>query len=155
MPDFSTANPSVYTSTLESLVAKTVDTVLSYSPATLFFLGNQKRWNGSLMRFPVKYQSNSEGIAFNGLERFSTTKTENFVNMSFSPTGREMPTVVSQIEVDVNDTNKVMDLVSRQMASDAQDLAAAIAGKFYTLQTGKEFLSLVDATDDGTLGATS
>jgi hypothetical protein len=66
-----------------------------------------------------------------------------------------MPTVVSQIEVDVNDTSKVMDLVSRQMASDAQDLAAAIAGKFYTLQTGKEFLSLVDACDDGTLGATS
>jgi len=154
MADFTT-NTSVSTSTLEYLVAKTVDTVLNYSPATLFFLGNQKKWQGSQMRMPIKYAQNSQGMSFTGLEKFSTTKTSNFINMTFNPTGREIPTVLSQMEVDVNDTSKVIDLVARQMASDAQDMASDIAGLFYTLQTGNNFLSLLDAVDDGSLGATS
>lgn len=154
MADFA-ANTTVNTSTLEYLVAKTVDTVLTFSPATLFFLGNQKKWQGSAMRMPIKYAVNSQGMSFNGLEKFSTTKTTNFINMTFNPTGREIPTVISQIEADVNASNRVIDLVARQMASDAQDMAYDIAGLFYTLQTGKNFLSLKDACDDGTLGATS
>jgi len=154
MVDF-TANTTVNTSTLEWLVAKTVDTVLTFSPATLFFLGNQKTWKGSEMRFPIKYAVNAQGMSFDGLEKFSTTKTENFINMEFSPTGREMPCVISQIEADVNATNRVVDLVARQLAADAQDMAYAISGLFYTLQTGKNFYSLVDIADDGSLGATS
>jgi len=154
MADFST-NTSTSTSSLEYLVGKTVDTVLNYSPATLFFLGNQKRWKGTKMRIPFKHAQNTEGMAFNGLEKFSTTKSDNFLNMTFDPTGREMPTVISGIEVDVNETSKVIGLIARQLASDAQDMADDIAGKFYTLQTGKEFLSLVDACDDATLGASS
>lgn len=149
------ANTTVNTSTLEYLVAKTVDTILTFSPATLFFLGNQKRWQGSAMRMPIKYAVNSQGMSFNGLEKFSTTKTNNFINMTFNPTGREIPTVISQIEADVNASNKVIDLVARQMASDAQDMASDIATLFYTLQTGKNFLSLKDACDDGSLGCTS
>ena len=146
--DFS-ANTNVNTSTLEYLVAKTVDTVLNFSPATLFFLGNQKNWKGSQMRMPIKYATNSEGMSFNGLEKFSTTKTNNFINMTFNPTGREIPTVISQIEADVNESNKIIDLIARQMSSDAQDMASDIATLFYTLQTGKNFLSLKDACDDG------
>ena len=153
MADF-TVNPgSVSTSTIEMLVAKTVDTVLTYSPATLFFLGNQKTWTGNLMRFPIKYQTNTQGIAFDGLQKFSTTKVENFAYMNFSPSGREMPVVISQIEADVNASNRIIDLIARQMSSDAQDMAYVISNKFYTLQTGIEFLSLIDACDDGTLGA--
>ena len=150
-----TSNTNVSTSTMEYLVGKTIDTVLTYSPATLFFLGNQKTWKGSQMRMPIKWAQNTQGMSFDGLEKFSTTKVNNFINMTFNPTGRETPTVISQIEVDVNDTNKVIDLVARQMASDAQDMASDIATLFYTLQTGKNFLSLKDACDDGTLGATS
>lgn len=150
-----TANTNVSTSTLEYLVAKTVDTITNYSPATLFFLGNQKRWQGSQMRLPIKFVASTQGQSFNGLEKFSTTQSKNFINMTFNPTGREMPVVISQIEQDVNATNRVVDLVARQMASDAQDMASDIAGLFFTLQTGKNFLSLVDACDDGTIGATS
>jgi hypothetical protein len=152
--DFS-ADQSVSTSTLEYLVAKTVDTILSFSPSILFFLGSQKRWAGSNMKFPIKYASSTQGMSFNGLERFSTTATENFINMTFDPTGREMPTVISQMKADVNETNAVINLIARQMSSDAQDMANDIAGLFWTLQTGKNFLSLLDALDDGSLGATS
>ena len=154
MTDFS-ANTDVNTSTMEYLVANTVDTILNFSPATLFFLGRQKRWKGSQMRFPIKYAANSQGTSFTGLEKFSTEKSDNFINGVFNPTGREMPTVISQMEVDVNATQKVVDLVARQMASDAQDMASDIATQFYTLQTGKAFLSLVDICDDGNLGATT
>lgn len=107
------------------------------------------------MRFPVKYVANSQGTSFDGLDKFSTTKTNNFINMTFNPTGREINTVISGIEASVNDTNKIVDLVARQLASDGQDMAADIAGLFYTLQTGKNFLSVLDGCDDGTLGATS
>jgi len=155
MADFTTNN-TVATSGLESLVAKAVDTVTSYSPSTLFFLGNQKTWNGIQMRMPIKYAANSQGMSFDGLEKFSTTKTNNFINMTFNPTGREIPCVISQMEVDVADTNRVVDLVARQLASDAQDMASDVSTLFYTLQSGKNFLSLLDAVDDGSeLGVTS
>lgn len=154
MADFS-AKTDINTSSLEFLVAKTVDTILNFSPATLFFLGRQKGWKGSQMRMPIKYASNSEGMSFDGLEKFSTTKSDNFINMTFNPTGREMPVVISQMEADVNASSKVVDLVARQLSSDAQDMASDIATLFYTLQTGKNFLSLIDACDDGSLGATS
>ena len=146
------ANTDLNTSSLEFLVAKTVDTILNFSPSTLFFLGRQKSWKGTKMLMPVKYASNSEGMSFNGLEKFSTTKADNFINMSFDPTGREMPVVISQIEADVNNTSKVIDLVARQLSSDAQDMASDIATLFHTHVTGKNFLSLIDACDDGTLG---
>ena len=150
-----TANQTVNTSTLEYLVAKTVDTILNFSPATLFFLGRQKPWKGSEMRMPIKYAANTQGMSFDGLEKFSTTKSQNFINMKFYPTGREIPVVISQIEADVNESNKVIDIIARQLAFDAQDMASDIATLFYTLQTGKNFLSLLDAVDDGTLGATT
>lgn len=152
--DFSAVN-DVNTSTLPFLVANTVDTILNFSPATLFFLGRQKKWKGSKMQRPIKYQANTQGTWFNGLEKFSTIKSDNFINGNFNPTGREIPTVISQMDVDVNASNPTIDLEERQMASDAQDMASDIATSFYTLQTGKEFLSLIDHCDDGSLGATT
>ena len=51
MADF-TANTTVDTSTLDKLVAKTVDVVINSSPITLRLLGNQKTWAGKEMEFP-------------------------------------------------------------------------------------------------------
>lgn len=153
MQDFA-RNTSVNTSTLEHLVAKTVDTVINFSPLTLRLLGNQKSWRGSKLRMPIKHARNTQGMSFDGLDRFATTKADNFINMEFDPTGRQIPCVISQMEVDVNATNRVVDLVARQLESDAQDIADDIAGLFYTLQTGKNFLSVLDAVDDGGLRAT-
>lgn len=150
MADFTGSNNySTSTSTLESLVAKTVDTVLNYSPSTLFFLSNQRAWKGTAMRFPVKYQSNTEGMSFDGLEKFSTTKSDNFIYGTFNPTGREINSVISQIEADVNASNPTVNLEARQLASDAQDMASDIATLFWTLQTGKNFNSILDFVDDG------
>lgn len=150
-----TGNPGIVaTSALEYLVAKTVDTILNYSPVTLFFLANQKPWRGVQLRIPIKYQANTQGVSFDGLDKFSTTQSINFVNMTFDPTGREIPVVLPQMEVDVAESNRVIDIVARQLASDAQDMASDIATRFYTLQSGKHFLSILDGVDDGTNAAT-
>jgi len=154
MADFTT-NSETSTSTLEYLIGKTVDTVLNYSPATLFFLGNQKRWQGTEMRFPIKYDTNSEGMWFDGLQRFSTTKTNNFTNMKFSPTGREINCVISGMEVDVNESKKTIDIIARRLASDAQDMASDIATSFYAVQAGLAFNSLTNICDDDTLTASA
>jgi hypothetical protein len=119
-----TSNANISTSTMEYLVASTVDTITTYSPATLFFLGNQKTWKGSQIRMPIKYAANTQGMWFTGLERFSTTATTNFINGTVNPTGREINVVLSQIELDINDTNKTVDIMARRLASDAQDMAS-------------------------------
>ena len=152
--DFSTVN-SIDTSTLVKLQAKTIDTVVNWSPLTVTFLSKAKKWSGSRFKIPVKYQQNNNGTSFNGLQQFSTNTSDNFVNMQFDPTGREQPTNVAGIQMDVNKTQQVTDLLKRQMQSDAHDLADYVAGKFWTLQTGIEFLSVLDGVDDGTLGASS
>jgi hypothetical protein len=149
MTDFST-NPVTSTAAVEYLVGKTIDTILSYSPITLFFLGNQKTWKGTQMRIPIKHSISNEGTNFDGLEKFSTIRADRFVNMTFNPTGREEPVVVSQMEVDVADKTKVIDLVARELSASAQDMAHRIGNLFYTLQSGKAFLSLLDIIDDGT-----
>jgi len=103
------------------------------------------------MRFPIKYAQNSQGMWFTGLERFSTTATSNFVYGTANPTGREINSVVSQIELDLNDTNRVVDLLARRLASDAQDMAHDIADSFYAVQSGNAFLSITEGCDDDTL----
>jgi hypothetical protein len=57
------------------------------------------------------------------------------------------------MEVDLNESNKVIDIIKRRMASDAQDMAADVASAFHTVQAGNAFLSLIDAVDDTSLGA--
>ena len=155
MADF-TANATVDTVAQPELVGKAVDTILSYSPLTLFFLANQKKWKGTQIQFPIKYASNTQGMSFDGLEKFSTVKTNNWVKGTVNPTGREINCVISGIERDVaNSGNQVADLVERQLTSDAHDMASDIAGLFYQLQTGKNFLSVLDGVDDTDLGTTT
>ncbi len=111
-------------------------------------MGNQVEWKGSRLRIPVKHSKNTGGISFDGLDKFSTVKADNFTNMEFDPTGRQISCVISQMEVDVNATARVTDIIARQLESDAQDMADDIAGIFYANRVGKNFLGLLDATAD-------
>jgi len=152
--DFSSIN-SIDTSTLVKLQAKTIDTVVNWSPLMVMFLRSQKKWQGERYKIAIKYTQNNNGTSFNGLQPFSTDTSEKFVSMYFDPTGREEPTNVAGINIDINKSQQVIDLLKREMQSDAQDLADYIAGRFWTLQSGIEFLSVLDGVDDGTLGASS
>mgnify|MGYP001599359372 FL=1 len=152
MADFS-SNKNTYTSNLPILLAKTVDTVINYSPITAWLLSNQKEWgNGTQIQKAIKWRQNTQGMSFDALEEFNTQKTENFEKMLFNPTGREIPVVISGMESTFAQGG-VIDLVARQLESDSQDLADDIAELFFTVQTGKNFSSLLDFCGDSTIAA--
>lgn len=100
------------------------------------------------MKFPIQYQATDTGTWFTGLEKFSTKKVEDFVNMVFNPTGREEAVTLSGIEMDLNNSAQVIDLAARETEKTANKMADVIATSFYTLQTGNAFLSVLDACDD-------
>ncbi len=153
MADFS-AKSDINTSTLYSIVGKIIDVVTDYSPITMLLLGNQKKWEGMDKRFPIKYQKSTNGMNFVGLEKFNTDVTTNRTYMKFNPVGKEQPVVVPGLEQDINSSKPVINLLKSKAEEAAIDAADDIADQFYTLQTGNNFLSLLDIADDGTNSAT-
>lgn len=152
-----TFSNNVKTVTNEKLVPKVIDTILNSSPFTLRILGNQKRWVGTKMKFPIKYQSNDQGLSFDGLDKFNTAKVDTRINMEFSPTGYTIPVVISNMETDVNATDEgVLNQLRLETASVAQDMANDIGGLFFAYKTAssKKFLGVYDAADDGNTTAT-
>ena len=148
-----TAVARLYSLATEKLVAKTVDVVLTSSPVTLRILGNQKPWRSL---FPVKWQVGIAGTSFDGLDKFSTAQSDSFERMRFSPTGYEINVVLSQMELDVAKVlNNPIDFVARELESRAEDMIDALGTQFHTVQTGKAFLSLIDAADNETAGAST
>ena len=49
-------------------------------------LSNTKKWDGSQMLFPIKYQKGVNSVAFNGFDFLPTTQQQVSVNMTFYPT---------------------------------------------------------------------
>jgi len=146
--DYST-NSDINTSTLYSIVGKIIDVITDYSPLTMFLLSNQKKWEGMDTRFPIKYQKSTNGMNFTGLEKFNTNVTRNRTYMKFDPVGKEQPVVVPGLEMDINATKPVINLLKSKAEEAAIDAADDIATQFYTIQTGKNFLSVLDVADDG------
>lgn len=144
-----TAEARIYSASIPRMVAKTVDTVINASPITLRLLGNQKPWK---TYFPIKWAAGITGTDFDGLDKFSTALSNSFERMKFDPTGFSVNVAYSQMELDVAaaGTNEI-NMIARELESRAQDMIDGVADRFYTLQTGKKFLSLIDACDNGTL----
>jgi len=146
--DFSTKS-DVNTSTLYKIVGKIIDVITDYSPLTMYLLSRQKKWEGMDFRFPIKYQKSTNGTNFVGLEKFNTDVTTNRTYMKFNPVGKEQPVVVPGLEMDLNATKPVINLLKSKAEEAAIDAADDIANQFYTLQTGNNFLSVLDVADDG------
>lgn len=145
-----TAVERIYSASLPKMVAKTVDTVINSSPVTLRILGNQKPWK---TYFPVKWQKGISGKSFDGLDTFPTGLSNSFARMKFDPTGYEINVSLSQMELDLAKAgSNEIDMVARELESRAEDMIDDLGTLFFTLQTGKTFLSLKNACDDGTLG---
>ena len=153
MADFSTYS-DINTSTQYAIVGKIIDVITDYSPLTMHLLGNQKKWDGMDKRFPIKYQKSTNGMNFVGLEQFNTNVTTNRTYMKFNPVGKEQPVVVPGLEQDLNATKPVINLLKSKAEEAAIDAADDIATQIYTLQTGNNFLSVLDVADDGTNAST-
>lgn len=143
----------ITTTTQDFILPKLVDTILNSNVFATRMLGKAKKWRGEKMKFPIKYAKNTTGTSFAGFDTFSTSATDNRVNLEFSPKFYQMTVTLPLDELSVNASEeKVLDLARLEMASTAQDMADDIGTLFYSTGTGngsKDFLGLGAIVDDG------
>lgn len=148
----------VTTTTQDKLLPKVVDTILNSNVFATRMLTKAGSYVGERMKFPVKYVKNTTGTSFAGFDTFSTSATNNRVNLEFVPKFYQMSVALPLDELSANDTDaKVLDLAKLEMASTAQDMADDIGTLFYSDGTGngsKDFLGLEAIVDDGTNAGT-
>jgi len=144
----------VTTTTQSKLLPKVVDTILNGNVFATRMLSRASKFVGERMKFPVKYSKNTTGTSFAGFDTFSTSATDNRVNLEFVPKFYQMSVALPLDELSANATEeKVIDLAKLEMASTAQDMADDIGTLFYGDGTGngsKDFLGLEAIVDDAT-----
>lgn len=143
----------VLTTTQDEILPKVVDTILNSNVYATRMLGRAKKWKGETLKQPIKVSKNSTGTSFSGLDTFSTSATNNRVNLSYTPGFYQITAALPLDELSVNQTDsKVLDLAAVELASAAQDMADDIGTLFYADGTGnssKDFLGLGAIVDDG------
>lgn len=144
----------VTTTTQDKLLPKLVDTILNSNVFATRMLSRAKKWSGERMKFPIKHATNSTSTSFAGFDTFSTSATDNRVNLEYVPKFSQITSALPLDELSANATEeKVIDLARITLASDAQDFADTIGTQFYSTGTGngsKDFLGLEAIVDDTT-----
>jgi hypothetical protein len=122
---------NITTTTNQHLAPAWVDQVLHDN---FFFgevLGNTKKWDGSQMLFPIKYQKGVATVAFNGFDQLPTSQQPVSVNMTFYPTFTATNVALAGSDLSVNATPlQTVKLAKTMMESRAQDGADDI-GTFF------------------------
>lgn len=136
----------VTTTTQDFYLPKLVDTILNSNVFATRMLGRAKKWRGETLKQPIKVSKNSTGTSFTGFDTFSTSATNNRVNLSYNPSFYQITAALPLDELSVNQTEeKVLDLAGVELASAAMDMADDIGTLFYADGTGnssKDFLGL-------------
>ena len=116
-------------------------------------LGRAKKWRGETLKQPIKVSKNSTGQSFSGFDTFSTSATNNRVNLSENPRFYQITAALPLDELSVNQTDaKVLDLAAIELGSAAEDMADDVGTLFFADGTGnsnKDFLGLGALVDDG------
>lgn len=148
----------VTTTTQSHLLPKVVDTILNGNVFATRMLSRAQKFNGERMKFPVKYAKNTTGTSFAGFDTFSTSATDNRVNLEFVPKFYQITCALPLDELSANATEEgVINLAKLELASTANDAADDIGTLFYSDGTGngsKDFLGLAAIVDDGTNAGT-
>ncbi len=117
-------------------------------------LGNTKKWSGSQMLFPIKYQKGVSSVAFNGFDLLPVTQQPVTVNMTFYPTFVATNVAIAGSDMSVNDTPmQTIKLAKVIMESRAQDASDDIGTYFQgtgSANGGKAPMGLTGIVDDGT-----
>lgn len=143
----------VTTTTQDKILPQVQDAILNSNVACMRLMSKAVPWAGETVKFPVKYQKSSTGGSFDGYDTFVTTKQNTRVNAQFNPKAFYQTVTLSGMELDVNDTAKVLDLINVETESAQQDAIDSIGTLLYSDGTGnsnKDFTGLVAAVDDGT-----
>ena len=117
-----------------------------------------KKWNGSQMLFPVKYQKGVSSVAFNGFDLLPITQQPVSVNETFYPTFIATNVALAGSDLSINATPmQTLSLMKVTMESRAQD-AADDVGNFLqgdgTSFGGKAPNGLANTVDNGTVAST-
>lgn len=149
---------NITTTTNQYLAPAWVDQVLRDN----FFFGRvlskAKKYQGSQMLFPIKYQKGVASVAFNGFDLLPITQQPVSVNMTFYPTFVATNVALAGSELSVNKTKEeTLNLMQTMMESRSQDQADDI-GNFFQ-QDGSAFggkapSGLANIVDNGTVAAT-
>lgn len=147
-------NVNVQTTTNQYLAPFWVDLVLRDNYFFGKILQKTKKWNGSQMLFPIKYQKGVSSVAFNGFDLLPITQQPVSVNMTFYPTFVATNVALAGSDLSVNATAlQTLKLTKVMMESRSQDAADDI-GNFLqgdgTSFGGKAPMGLLGAVDDGT-----
>ncbi len=137
--------------TLHSLAPQVADGVLGGNFLTHRLLMNSKRWDGETMKFAFAYRKNNSGQWYDGMDTLATSQINTRIRLSFEPRWFSQSVVLSGTDLDVNNTRAgVIKLLTTEMEWSQQSMVDTVGNAFYTLQTGKAPLSVLDITDDAT-----
>lgn len=145
---------NIQTTTNQYLAPAWVDQVLRDN----FFFGKilekTKKWDGSQMLFPIKYQKGVASVAFNGFDLLPITQQPVSVNMTFYPTFVATNVALAGSDLSVNKTQmQTLNLMTTMMESRSQDQADDIGNFFQqdgTAFGGKAPMGLAGIVDNGT-----
>ncbi len=145
---------NVTTTTNQYLAPFWVDLVLRDNYFFGKIMQKTKKWDGSQMLFPIKYQKGTATVAFNGFDLLPITQQPTSVNMTFYPTFTATNVALAGTDLSVNSTPmQTLNLMKVTMESRAQDAADDI-GNFLQGDGsgfgGKAPMGLAGAVDNGT-----
>lgn len=150
-------NVNVQTTTNQYLAPFWVDQVLRDNYFFGKILGHTKKWDGSQMLFPMKYQKGVQSVAFNGFDLLPITQQPVSVNMTFYPTFVATNVALAGSDLSVNNTNeqklKLMKVTMESRAQDAADDIGTFLQGDGTGFSGKAPSGLANIVDDGTNAA--
>lgn len=146
-------NVNITTTTNQFLAPFWVDQFLRDNYFFGKILGNTKKWDGSQMLFPMKYQKGVATVAFNGYDLLPITQQPVSVNMTFFPTFTATNVSLAGSDMSVNATPmQTLKLMKVTMESRAQDAADDI-GNFLqgdgSSFGGKAPMGLAGIVDNG------
>lgn len=149
---------SLQTVTNQYLAPKWHDLVLRDNYFFGKLMQKTKKWNGSQMLFPIKYQKGVASVAFNGYDLLPITQDPVSVNMTFYPTFVATNVSLAGSDLSINDTPMgTLDLMRVTMESRAQD-GSDDFGNFLqgdgTSFGGKAPSGLANTIDNGTTAPT-
>jgi hypothetical protein len=148
-------NVNVTTTTNQYLAPFWVDQVLRDNYFFGKIMQKTKKWDGSQMLFPIKYQKGVASVAFNGYDLLPITQQPVAVNMTFYPSFVATNVSLAGSDMSINATPmQTLKLLSVTMESRKQDASDDI-GNFLqgdgTSFGGKAPMGLTGIVDNGSV----
>jgi len=135
-----------------------VDTVLNSNVLFQRIVRAGKKWSGRTTRISVNVLKNTTGQSISGFDTLSTSATDPFVILEYTPCFRTIAVALPGDELSVADTeDKLLDLMELMIQHAAESMADDLGTIMYSDGTGnssKDMLGLAALVDDGNTVAT-